>query len=323
MRAMELDTMVTSDRFSKVQELIYELKVCDAMTREVVVVTPDRPMHELRAVLKDNRISGVPVVDGDALAGIISMEDFIKWMGNGSADCAIGTKMATGVHTVYEDDPLILAVSRFDQSHVGRLPVLNRADDKLVGVLTKGDVVAALLRQMEVDYHEEEIHRYRASHIFEDIIADEVIVSFKSSIQGKDFAAAGRASSNLKKALSRLNLHPHIVRRASIASFEAEMNVVVFADSGEIAVDVRPERINIDIRDSGPGIPDIDKACVPGYSTAPEWVREKGFGAGMGLPNIKKCADTLNIDSTVGEGSHLAIVINTDTDNAEQDTKGT
>ena len=185
MQAMELDTMVTSDRFSKVQELIYELKVCDAMTREVVVVTPDRPMHELRAVLKDNRISGVPVVDGDALAGIISMEDFIKWMGNGSADCAIGTKMATGVHTVYEDDPLILAVSRLDQSHVGRLPVLNRADDKLVGVLTKGDVVAALLRQMEVDYHEEEIHRYRASHIFEDIIADEVIFHLATDCSGE------------------------------------------------------------------------------------------------------------------------------------------
>jgi anti-sigma regulatory factor (Ser/Thr protein kinase) len=180
-----------------------------------------------------------------------------------------------------------------------------------VGIITKGDIIERLLQKLEIDYHEEEIHRYRASHIFEDIVADKASLTFQSYVKSKDFDRAGEASSGLKKTLERLGLHPQIVRRAAIASYEAEMNLVIFTRGGTITAVVQPDKIHIDVNDSGPGIPDIEKAMRPGYSTASEWVRELGFGAGMGLVNIKKCADKMELTSTVGEGTHLKIRIDT------------
>jgi anti-sigma regulatory factor (Ser/Thr protein kinase) len=169
-----------------------------------------------------------------------------------------------------------------------------------------------LLRELEVDYHEEEIHRYRASHIFEDIVADERALVFGYYVVGKDFNAAGEASSNLKTTLNRLGISPRVIRRVAVATYEAEMNLVIYTNGGEIVAEVRPDRVRIEIMDNGPGIPDIEQAMQPGYSTAPEWVREMGFGAGMGLPNIKSCSDVMRLESTEGEGTRLEIIIYTD-----------
>lgn len=294
---------------SKVQELVYELKVADAMKSRVISVSPDTLMSELREILKINRISGTPVVDNDQLVGIISIEDFIKWLADGAKDCPIRDKMISNVMTLFSDEPLVHAVSKLEQFGFGRFPVINRLDNRLIGVITKGDIIERLLRETEIDYHEEEIHRYRASHIFEDIIADKTTIIFRYYVKGKDFDRAGEVSTGLKKNLSRLGINPQIVRRAAIASYEAELNVVIYTDGGEIEVRVRPDKISIDVEDSGPGILDIEKAMQPGYSTAPEWVRELGFGAGMGLSNIKRCADKMNLTSTVGKGTHLKISI--------------
>ena len=87
------------------------------------------------------------------------------------------------------------------------------------------------------------------------------------------------------------------------------MNMVIFTDGGEIVAEVRPDRIKIEALDKGPGIPDIERARQPGYSTAPPWVQEMGFGAGMGLPNIEACADEMRLESTVGVGTHLTVII--------------
>jgi len=301
--------MSKEKELSKVQELVYELKVADAMRSRVITVSSKTLMSELREILKINRISGTPVVDNDKLVGIISIEDFIKWLADGAKDCPIGEKMNAKVMSLFSDEPLVHAVSKLEQFGFGRFPVLNRLDHKLVGVITKGDIIERLLKETEIDYHEEEIHRYRASHIFEDIIADKTTIIFRYYVKGKDFNRAGEVSTGLKKNLSRLGIDPQIVRRAAIASYEAELNVVIYTDGGEIQVKVRPDKISIDVEDTGPGIPDIEKAMQPGYSTAPEWVRELGFGAGMGLNNIKKCSDKMNLTSTVGKGTHLKISI--------------
>ncbi len=297
-------------KFTKVQELVYELKVDDAMERKVVVVGPDNMMSELRDILRNNRISGVPVTQENKVLGIISIEDFIEWLVDGNEDCRIKDKMTTDVKELYSDDPLILAVGKFERSGYGRFPVVNRKSGKLVGIITKGDIIERVLRKLEIDYHEEEIHRYRASHLFEDIVADDIAIDLKFFVEGKNFSKAGNVSSRLRKTLLRLNIHPHIIRRVSIATYEAEMNLVIYTVGGEIFVKVKPEKIRVDINDSGPGIPDIKKALEPGYSTAPEWVRELGFGAGMGLINIKKCADEFNLISKKGIGTHLRIGIN-------------
>lgn len=294
---------------TKLRELAYDLRVEQAMTTGVVTVTPQTTIAEFREVLRVHHISGTPVVEDGRLVGIISTEDLIKALSAGELMATVGEKMAPNPVTVYADEPLIHAVSKFSSLGYGRFPVINRHGE-LVGILVEGDIVRALLRRLEVAYHEEEIHRYRASHIFEDIIADRITLTFRYHVERGDFAHAGEASSRLKKTLTRLGIDPRIVRRVAIATYEAEMNVIIYAQKGEIIAEVQPERVRIRVVDRGPGIADIEQAMQPGFSTAPDSVRELGFGAGMGLPNIQSCADEMKLESKVGEGTRLEIVIN-------------
>ncbi|MGQ9467948.1 MAG: CBS domain-containing protein [Anaerolineae bacterium] len=301
----------TSERkreISRLQELVYELRVRDAMTTSVITVTPQTTIAEFREVLRANRISGTPVVKDGRLVGIISVEDLIKALATGELGASVGEKMTPRPVTLYDDEPLVHAVNKFSSLGYGRFPVINRQGE-LVGILVQGDIVRALLRQLEVEYHEEEIRRYRASHIFEDILADQVILRFYYQVAGGDFERAGEASSRLKKTLSRLGIHPRIVRRVAIAAYEAEMNIVIYTDGGELIAEVDPKQVYLLAVDRGPGIPDIQKAMEPGFSTAPEWVREMGFGAGMGLPNIQQCADKMHLESTVGVGTRLEVIV--------------
>lgn len=122
-------------------------------------------------------------------------------------------------------------------------------------------------------------------------------------VKGGDFSRAGFASSEVKKLLKQLSVAPPVIKRIVIALYEAEVNVVAHAWSGSIEFDIDPEKVIIVIDDKGPGIADIDKAMEAGYSTASAQVREMGFGAGMGLPNIKKNVDLLDIRSIVGQGT--------------------
>ncbi len=301
--------MAWDGKANKVQELVYEMKIGEVMHEDVITVSPRMLMSELRTILRDRRISGVPVVDQGKLVGIISIEDFIKWLAEREQDCPIGEKMTREVQTLCSDEPLVRAVNRFDQSGFGRFAVVDRQDGRLAGIITKGDIVEGLLRKLEIEYQEEEIRRYRASHIFEDIIADKTRLFFQYDVIGHDFRRAGEGSSRLKTTLKRLGLNPQIVRRVAIATYEAEMNVVIYTEGGRIRVRVDPRDIWVQVEDRGPGIPDIEKALQPGYSTAPEWVRELGFGAGMGLTNIKKCADKMTLKSNVGKGTQLSIHI--------------
>jgi len=299
---------VQKKEITKLQELAYELKVGQAMTTDVITVTPQTTMAEFREILRANRISGTPVVEGGRMVGIISIEDLIKALAAGELGATVEEKMTKDPVSLYADEPLIHAVSKFERLGYGRFPVLDR-EGRLVGIIVQGDIVRALLHRLEIEYHEEEIHRYRASHIFEDILADRITLVFRYHVKGGDFAHGGEASSRLKRTLTRLGIHPHAVRRIAIASYEAEMNVVIYAEEGEITAEVQPDRIRLLVTDRGPGIPDVEKAMEPGFSTAPEWVRELGFGAGMGLPNIKDCSDEMRLESEVGVGTRLEIVI--------------
>ncbi len=129
-------------------------------------------------------------------------------------------------------------------------------------------------------------------------------------VDGEDFANAGEASSATKKTLKQLGFSPDVIRKVSIAMYEAEINMVIHAEGGEATVEISQDLIRIVLADRGPGIKDIDLAMREGYSTAPEEVRNLGFGAGMGLPNIKKYSDDLKIDSIPGVGTTLTILIN-------------
>ena len=129
-------------------------------------------------------------------------------------------------------------------------------------------------------------------------------------IDGEDFSVAGEASSNIKKVLSKLGVPPVIVRKVAVATYEGEINMVIHADGGTIDVEITPEMIKILLKDKGPGIKSIDLAMQEGYSTASAKVRELGFGAGMGLPNMQKYTDYMNVVSEVGVGTTIEMHVN-------------
>lgn len=129
------------------------------------------------------------------------------------------------------------------------------------------------------------------------------------ALKGGDFETAGEASSKIKRVLQQIGVRSDVTRRIAIASYEAEMNVIIHAYNGVLTASVFPDRTELRVEDAGPGIADIDLAMQEGYSTAPDHIREMGFGAGMGLPNIARCSDQFTITSVVGEGTKIRIVI--------------
>jgi serine/threonine-protein kinase RsbT len=135
-------------------------------------------------------------------------------------------------------------------------------------------------------------------------------MQFKYSIEGGDFSKAGNASSQVKKMLKQLNVEPQTIKRVVVALYEAEVNIVAHAYNGIIDITIETDKIVAKLTDNGPGIPDINLAMTEGFSTATSHVREMGFGAGLGLPNIKKNADKLEIKSEVGKGTELTITVN-------------
>ena len=135
-------------------------------------------------------------------------------------------------------------------------------------------------------------------------------MNLEFKVEGVDFTAAGNASSQIKKMLKQLNVDPRVVKRVVIALYEAEVNIVAHAYRGVITAEILPSGVRLKLADEGPGIPDIEQAMTPGFSTASAQVREMGFGAGMGLPNISENADEFRIESEVGKGTTLYINYN-------------
>lgn len=129
------------------------------------------------------------------------------------------------------------------------------------------------------------------------------------NVPGDDFTRAGEASGDLKRKLKQLGFQPDVVRRMAISMYEGEINMVIHAGGGAADVEILPDRIIAVLADRGPGIPDVEQAMQEGWSTAPDNVRSLGFGAGMGLPNIKKYSDKLDIHTIVGEGTTLTITV--------------
>ena len=134
-------------------------------------------------------------------------------------------------------------------------------------------------------------------------------IEFVYEVSGDDFTRAGEASSDCKQKLKRLGISPEAVRKVAIAMYEGEINMVIHANGGKITVTVTPSEIIMVLADVGPGIPDVEKALQPGFSTAPENVRSLGFGAGMGLPNMKKYSDEIHIETKLGVGTTVTMKV--------------
>ncbi len=298
-----------AENITRAEELAYELKVYSVMTKTPITVTPETKMEDMLELFRSKRISGAPVVSNENLIGIISIEDLIRCLQKNDLSSPVSNYMSTNVYSIHGNEPVIEALKLFVNTRLGRLPVMDQ-DNKLIGILTKGNITSGLLKALQIDYHEEEVRRYRASHLFEDINSDRSSLILRYNIKQGDFIHGGAASSAIKLALLRLGASPQIARRTGIAVYEAEMNLIIHTtNGGVIRVEIEPHQISINISDDGPGIEDLELAMKPGYSTATETVRELGFGAGMGLVNIQRCVDSMRLESVFGKGTNLKLKI--------------
>ena len=294
---------------SRVEELSYDLKIREVMTAAIKTATPDMPLSKVLEILRINRISGLPVVENEKLVGVVSLEDIVRALQKNDLAAPTSQYMTREVITVASYESIVKAIRTFTEIKLGRLPVLDE-NENLVGMITKGDITRGILVALQKDYKEEEVRRYRASHLFEDIISERTTLVLRYTIKAGDFTHGGKASSDVKRALIRLGADPQLIRRCCIAVYEAEMNLIIHTTNGGILkLEVEPHRITMSAIDEGPGIADIEKVFQPGYSTATEHVREMGFGAGMGLVNMKRCVDEIKMESTLGKGTKLVMRI--------------
>jgi CBS domain-containing protein/anti-sigma regulatory factor (Ser/Thr protein kinase) len=298
-----------AENITRVEELAYELRIHEVMTKNPYCLDPDMHMASALDTFQEHRFSGAPVTQAGKLIGILSIEDLIRALRKSDLEAPVRDYMTTSPVTLKEHDPVIEALKTFAKTKFGRMPVLDE-EDNLVGIITKGDISNGLLDALQRDYHAEELIRYRASHLFEDIVSSRTSLILRYDIRKGDFIHGGNASSKIKRALLRLGASPQIARRCGIAVYESEMNLIIHTThGGTLRVEIEPHKITMEAYDDGPGIEDVELAMKAGYSTATNEVREMGFGAGMGLVNIKRCVDEMRLVSTKDRGTNLYMIM--------------
>ncbi len=304
-----MSTQKPTQGITQAEAFAYELKAGDVMTRDVITVEPGDSIAHLLELLQSRQISGAPIVADGTLVGMVSMPDLLSALQAGDMEAPVGDTMAPRLFTVGPDDLLVKVLEVFSRTGAGRLPV---ADDRgrLVGIITKGDIARGLLKALQSDENDEEIRRYRARHLFEDIVSDRTSLILRYRVQARDFDNGGMSSVRVRQALLRLGASLDLARRCAIAIYEAEMNLVIHTINGGILrMEIQPHMIFIEALDDGPGIEDIELAMQSGYTTTPDEIRALGFGAGFGLSNIKRCVDKMWLQSTPGEGTRLEMWI--------------
>jgi CBS domain-containing protein len=292
----------TVDSPSAVLELIYQLKIKDVMVTAVITAKKTDTMRHIQALMRENYITGVPITEDGVLAGIISIDDIVTALDKGFIDCPAEERMTRDVIVLEDDMPLSFAISYLNKYRYGRFPVVNKSKE-LVGIISSKDVIGSLLVEMNREVLRlEKIHQKEAGTV--SAYSDMEFATVKY-----DFELAGRASTEIKKALKQRNIDPKIIRRVAIASYELEINQVVHSNGGNIRCTIQPDKVVIVAADSGPGIADVNLALQEGWSTANEWIRSLGFGAGMGLANTKRVSDEFSLDSSPGAGTTVRSVV--------------
>lgn len=299
---------------SILHELTYEIQVSEVMTAQVSTLSPETSMRDVKNVMRSKRISGIPIVSEDEqkLVGLVSVEDLIRALEQDKLDAVVTEFMASELSTALDEEPVFEALKRLESTGFGRLVVVDKRGD-LSGILTKGDIMAGLLKALEKAYHQmEDLQQEEQSqHFFRALNSDETSLTLRYRVRAGDFISGGQASSNIKKALQQIGATPQLARRVAIATYEIEINLIIHTDDGgHIVVEVQPDQIMVVAHDNGPGIADVALARQPGYSTASQKAREMGFGAGMGLVNAERCADALHVWSALNVGTRVEMQFN-------------
>jgi CBS-domain-containing membrane protein/anti-sigma regulatory factor (Ser/Thr protein kinase) len=290
-------------RVSFARVLVYELRVRDAMTSSPIAAAPADSLRSIQHLMKTHRISGVPILADDTLVGIVSIEDIISALDTGHINDPAERWMSRKIVTLRDDFSLVRAVAEFDRHGFGRFPVLD-SNNRLVGIMTRGDITACLMHHLE--RRAEEALAKEAALVAartNDEKAQRVVID--ADVKSGDFESAGRLSQRMREVLRSRGIDPEIRRRAAIIAYEAETNIIIHSLGGQLTAAIDPDRVCIAAVDKGPGIENVDLAMQEGWSTAGPLARELGFGAGMGLPNMKRCADEFAIQSELGSGTRL------------------
>ncbi len=285
-------------------DLLFKMRIKDVMSSTVITVTRSQTLREAQALMKANRITGMPVAEDGRLFGIVSMDDIVSALEGGWIGEPVEQHMTRNVVVLEEDMPLSFGASYFEKYQFGRFPVLSR-DNLLVGILSSRDVSAAVLIELLQEFGRLEA-RLPAVQTPPEASPHHILLQF--SVKKYDFERAGKGTHEIKRTLTGFGIDPRLIRRAAVASYEMEMNMVLHSAGGSLSCVIDPDRVEITARDTGPGIPNVEQALEEGYTTANEWIKSLGFGAGMGLPNIRRVSDDFAIQSSTA-GTQVRVAI--------------
>ena len=286
-----------------IMELLQRFKVRDVMKRQVICLPRKATMRDAQKLLRDNRISGIPVSENDRLYGIISVNDIINGLDGGWMDDTCENHMAKNLVVLEAGMPLAFALRYFNNYTYGRFPVLD-SNRKLVGIVSQRDVMRALLYELSVEIRKLEMKSSpKAAQAGQE--AKDNFFRKEWAVVHNDLSRAGHAANAIKGILRERKIDRSIVRRVAVAAYELEINICIHSHGGVLVLLITEDTVRITAKDRGPGIPDVEWACRDGTSTANDWIRSMGFGAGMGLSNSKRVSDKFEIESEVG---HFTIV---------------
>ena len=207
-----------SDTTTKIEEIFYELRVQEVMTRNVITVSPQTTMGELGDLLSEHRISGTPVLDQGKLVGIVSIQDLIQALEAGQVDQPVSAWMTHQVETLDPQERVISAIQELAQTGYGRFPVVNRTSGKLVGILTQGDIIKGSLKRLDIDYRQRESKFHTMGSFFDEVVSEDTSIILRYSVKARDFDRGGEASTRFKRSLQNLGVSPQILRRIAIAT---------------------------------------------------------------------------------------------------------
>ncbi len=287
-----------------VMELLQRLRVKDAMrSHNIISVLRTDSMRFAQNLMKRNNISGVPVLEDKRIFGIVSVNDIIKALEGGWIQDQVQKRMATNLVVLEEDMPLAFAIKHFQNYSFGRFPVLDK-DRNFVGIVSQRDLTRVLMNELT-----KELVRLEGKAVkeTESSARGDTALPYYSMRQfvvvHNDLQNAGKAANEIKRMMKDAGLDNKLVRRVAVAAYELEINVCIHSLGGSITFILDTDKATVIAKDRGPGIKDVEWACMDGTSTANDWIRSMGFGAGMGLANSKRVSDKFDIQSKIPTGT--------------------
>jgi len=286
-----------------IMELLQRLRVKDVMrSHDIASVVRTDSMRYAENLMKRYHVSGVPVLEDRRLFGIVSIKDIIlalegEWIGD-----ACQKHMSTNLVVLEADMPLAFAIKYFQNYTFGRFPVLDKNRD-FVGIVSQRDVTRVLMHELT-----NELARLEGKAIApQGQSKSEGELPYYSMRQfvvvHNDLSNAGKAANEIKRMMKEAGVDNKTVRRIAVAAYELEINICIHSVGGTLTFILERDKASVIAKDSGPGIEDIEWACQDGTSTANDWIRSMGFGAGMGLANSKRVSDSFEIVSKVPNGT--------------------